>query len=748
MQSRLQSFALNWLWLFGTFSTGEANYPFGASSQEPRQLVSPSGTTGSLTPGIPSFNFEASTTGAFDLSNVQSIIVDAQYAYTVDGEGQTLIPPTLLQFAQTFAADLQSQLCSKVDVTTGRNSTPNSVFLTLGNAAEYTNLAGEQTSEGYTLSTDASGIVISGASPLGVWWGSRTVLQLGILMNNTLPYGTATDIPGWPTRGQFLDAGRHFYPKEFLIEMCSYMSYFKQNTFHVHLSDNLYNNVDIYSKERSLDLYARFRLWSDDPALAGLNKHRNESYTREDFDEVQYACAARGVTVIPEIEAPGHALVFVQWKPELGLESDLSLLNISQPETIATMELVWGQFLDWFHVKTVHIGADEYTGPVNDYDTFVNALDEYVAEVSGKSIRIWGTFPPNYTVGYTNIYQNVSVQHWEFFEDNPYYDYIKNNYSVLNSDDTFYVVTKWSGSYPQETNVSATFIGNSSGGHWHPNVFDTKNATNNPSASNPYVLGQVAALWNDYGANASVYSEAYYALREGIPALADKQWNGNLSRSEFDAAFATLHPHIPGQNLERTIPSEGTTIFNYSFSASQHSWGTWSPWNLSSTEVVDSSPNNYNGHTNCLKTEINTLQLDGQCSIITPLSSKGRNYTLSVSLYLNELVNPTNTTLITGGDSVLMLTPNVTLFASGNYYRLNSTLPAQTWTSLDIIARGNQTFARIGGGAEEEFLTQMGINGEYFVWAPMAIEAPLSVVGGPYSGWTGEIATLSLTSVA
>ena len=142
--------------------------------------------------------------------------------------------------------------------------------------------------------------------------------------------------------------------------MCTFMSYFKQNTFHLHLSDNLYNNVNVYSRERSLSLYAAFRLLSDHPDVAGLNKRANESYTRETFDDVQRRCAVRGVTILPEIEAPGHALVITQWKPELGMSSDLSLLNITHPDTIPTMKKIWKTFLPWFHSKTVSIGADEY----------------------------------------------------------------------------------------------------------------------------------------------------------------------------------------------------------------------------------------------------------------------------------------------------------------------------------------------------------------------------------------------------
>lgn len=138
------------------------------------------------------------------------------------------------------------------------------------------------------------------------------------------------------------------------------MSFYKQNVFHLHLSDNLYNNVKIYSRERQLELYARFRLWSEDDAVKGLKRFKNESYTRKDFDHMQSSCAARGVTIIPEIEAPGHALVFSQWKESLGLKDDLSLLNLSNPDSTTQMKTIWKTFLPWFHSKVVHIGADEY----------------------------------------------------------------------------------------------------------------------------------------------------------------------------------------------------------------------------------------------------------------------------------------------------------------------------------------------------------------------------------------------------
>lgn len=675
--------------------------------------------------------------GTYDLSNIQTIVVDAQYASSVDDSMSTLIPPTLLEFAQTFAADLSTIYNIDAEVVNGTDSTAGSIFLTVGDSSLYLDASGEPSSEGYSLSVTSDAITITGASPLGAWWGTRTILQQATLSNGSVPLGSGMDTPGWATRGMMLDAARHFYPKEFIMELCSYMSFFKQNTFHLHLSDNLYNNVAIYSEERSLELYARFRLWSDAQAVAGLNKYKNESYTREDFDEIQSTCAARGVTIIPEIEAPGHALVIVQWKPELGYNGDLSLLNISHPETIPTMKTIWGEFLPWFHTKVVSIGADEYTGPSTDYNDFVNAMASYIGGESGKFIRMWGTFPPVYNGTYNNIYRNVSVQHWQYFEDNPYYDYILNNYSVVNSNDDYYIVNKWApaGGYLNHINLTKTFYGTPPDrSYWRPYVFDQSNATNNPAESEPLVLGSIVPMWNDYGANTSVYSEAYYAWRDGIPALADKQWGGNLSEADFGSVFETLHSAIPGQNLDRTISSDSEVVFNYTFA--------------SNASFADASPNGFSVETDCASSG-RLLALSPSCSVVTPLSSKGRNYTLTLSdLTVSSLEFPDNATLLTGGDSTLLLTPNITFFAGGNYFRLNTSLPLNETVDLSVIARGNRTYASLNSGPEEEFLTKIGYNGLSFHWAEIAFEAPLNKIGGEGSGWSGTLGGFSLTSTA
>lgn len=392
--------------------------------------------------GIPTFDFNVTSTARFSLTSVTRVLVDERFQDAVDLNGKTLIPPTLLAFAQTFASDLL-ELGLHVPVQVSDSAQAGTIFLTISTAGSFLDAAGRNTSEGYTLTVGAKGVVIAGASPLGAFWGTRTLIQQAKLGGLQLPFGSGDDAPGWGTRGVMvrpllnripnlhstssqLDAGRHYYPPRFLTEICAYLSFFKQNTFHVHLSDNLNNNVDLYSRERSLDLYAAFRLNSDDPVVAGLVRpyRFNESYTRETFDEIQSSCAARGVTTIPEIEAPGHALVIAQWKPDLAL-ADLSLLNIryfrphhhrtslaadshpSHPDTIPTMKAVWKTFLPWFHSKTVHIGADEYDSALaNDYNLFVNTMSSFIRSSSGKDIRIWGTNEPSRT---STVSQNITI---------------------------------------------------------------------------------------------------------------------------------------------------------------------------------------------------------------------------------------------------------------------------------------------------------------------------------------------------
>lgn len=149
--------------------------------------------------GIPTVPFKE--TGEYlSLSSLGKIVVDTAHCEDTDTNGHTLIPPTLLEFASTFASDLKDTGCHAT-AATGDAASHGDIYMTIGNSSEFVDAAGRWTSEAYSLNISSTGITIVGASPLGAWWGTRSVLQQAALHNGTVPTGYGVDAPGWGTRG-------------------------------------------------------------------------------------------------------------------------------------------------------------------------------------------------------------------------------------------------------------------------------------------------------------------------------------------------------------------------------------------------------------------------------------------------------------------------------------------------------------------------------------------------------------------
>ncbi|KAL2816726.1 glycoside hydrolase family 20 protein [Aspergillus granulosus] len=668
----------------------------------------------------------------FGFRSLKQIIVDSSFVDEVNANGSTLIPPTLWEFATTFQADVDNVLGLSLRLAIGREPSPDTIFLTLEKNTVFKDAAGRATSEGYSLAVDRNGIVISGASPLGVWWGTRSIMQLARLYDYQLPHGSGTDAPGWRTRGIMLDAGRHFYPPDFIIELCSYLSFFKQNEFHLHVSDNLFVNLEDTPTSEIMNTYGSFRLNSDNPALRGLSGRKNESYSHSQFEAIQRRCAQRGVTVIPEIEAPAHALAITRWKPELALSSDPSMLNVSHPRTLPLLKQIWDTFLPWFHAKEAHIGADEYSAEhVQDYVRYVNELSTFIQETSSKRTRIWGTFTPSQG---SNVSTDVTIQHWAPYTDNAYHDFIQNGYETINSDYMFYMVGKWSPYFGQRLNKTLIFSADPLGGPFAPHIFDAANATNNPSRDNPLVVGHISPFWSDWGPTATTYLEAYYSWRDGLPALAEKQWGGSLLEREYDTIIGKLREIIPDQNLDRAVESRTASVLDYSLENFQRR-----------KTVIDHSGNNYHGtlEGDCGFAR-DSLYFSGKCQLDTPLQSVGRDYTLRFEV---KPASSSPATLFSGRDSTLMYqttqSDKVTMVSGSHPYAINYTLPVNRWTRVELIGQGESTFLKVSPVPRTdderpvtqtfEFLTRIDTHG------PMAFEAPLARIGAGFKGYMRQI---------
>lgn len=168
-------------------------------------------TWGAYLTGLPTVPFEhqSSSDGTslwLDLGKIQSIVVDDKYAYTTDDAGWTLIPPTLHEFAQTFATDLGGEIAVQL----GSSDCTDAIYLTVANHSSFTDAAGRWSSEAYRIEITDDKVTVEGASPLGAWWGTRTILQQASLNDEKLPLGVGIDSPGWGTRGYHVSASaRH-----------------------------------------------------------------------------------------------------------------------------------------------------------------------------------------------------------------------------------------------------------------------------------------------------------------------------------------------------------------------------------------------------------------------------------------------------------------------------------------------------------------------------------------------------------
>ncbi|KAI0370011.1 glycoside hydrolase [Pilatotrama ljubarskyi] len=670
---------------------------------------------GSIEPQIPSIASFTPSHGAFELASVVQIVVDSQHA----GHGT----PSLLDFANTFRDDLREVvpslglvpvLVSRV-VPGGPLGIP-TLYLTLDSSLQHKLYNGRPTGEGYDISITQKTLTITGSAPLGVWWGTRTILQQAAIQLAqgaklvSFPAGTVSDSPGWEVRGFMLDAGRHWFEASFLSDLCTYASFFKINEMHLHASDNLWNPAFLYGdgNEGWKHLYAAFRFQPPPGSpIEGLVPRKNESWTRQEFLQMQESCARHGVTVVPEIDTPGHSLVINQWKPELMEKGAPDHLNLSYPETIPTIKSIWDEFLPWFSsTEEVSVGADEYDAALaDDYISFVNTMASYIASKAGKSIRIWGTNEPSKTM---SVFRNITIQHWDFPGDDIPVHLMEQGYRVINSEQAFLYLdgkTSEDGQFPQELDQDLIWAGAPGGKGWAPNIFSPTDPANNTSPDAPNLRGAIFALWNDWGNNATTALEIYYQLARSMAVFGEKAWAGSgvrtteLTRTQFDAVYPLLNAAAPGQNLNRVVkPVRGNVVYNLP-----------------------------GPHT----------------ALSTSVPSVGPPYTLSFSVKPGSK-SPSSGVLFSGIDSKLHAA-NLTFEATGQLYALSYVLPANRFTSVSIHATREYTYAVIDGDEANPryWYTLMDIWGDYMALGNISFAAPSQQIGG--EGFWGVIKDVKLT---
>ncbi len=398
------------------------------------------------------------------------------------------------ELARIFTADLEDVLGRKVQIV----PSPDKANITLARIAK--NDIGK---EGYLLGVSKDGIKIGAPTSTGLFWGTRTLLQILRQTPNSVPCGTAEDFPRYQLRGFMLDVARTPYPISYLRDVIDTMAWYKMNDLHLVINNNYIFHENYVDKGRDpfKESYSAFRLESNIKGKDGTPLTAKDLfYTKKEFvDLVNYA-KSRGVNIIPEFDTPGHALSFTRLRPDLIYQGPMNhekrrceMLDAANPETIKLISNVFDEYLlndpklgrpVFADCNVIHVGADEFYGDKEDYRHFADGILKHALK-RGHTPRIWGslsTKPGKTPVVSEGVQMNLWNTGWMHA-----WEAVNQGYDVINTNDGALYVVPYANYYRMDRNHKGLY------NNWQPNVIGNETLP----AGHPQLLGAAFAIWND-----------------------------------------------------------------------------------------------------------------------------------------------------------------------------------------------------------------------------------------------------------
>ncbi|HLZ86503.1 MAG TPA: family 20 glycosylhydrolase, partial [Puia sp.] len=490
---------------------------------------------------IPALQEWKGGSGSFVITAATSIIVEAASA------------DSLLPSAQILQEDLRQLTGGRpLPVRTG-SPAPGAIYLGLH--------APDQAlgPEGYLLAADQGGLQISALRTRGLFWGTRTLLQ--VLEQDSLhtqfPCGFARDYPRYGIRGFVLDDGRKFFSLDFLRQYVRFMAYYKMNDFHIHLNDNGFyksfgGNWD--------STYSAFRLQSDTyPNLTA----KDGAYTKQEFRDLQALARSYGVNIVPEIDVPAHSLAFTKLRPEIGSRKyGMDHLDLDNPVTYQVIDSIFMEYLQGpnpvFTGPEVHIGTDEYAKAAAEQ--FRAFTDHYIRLVQryGKKVRLWGAL--THAKGNTPVtVKDVTMNVWYNGYADPR-EMKKLGYDMISTPDGWLYIVPAAGYYYDYLELPELYD------KWEPvQVGDVRF-----DAGDPQIKGGSFAVWNDKVGNGITEKDVHDRVFPAMQVLSQKMWRGTDSSRPYQAfaLAATRLGEGPGANMRGKLSAQSGVVMQYEFTQS------------------------------------------------------------------------------------------------------------------------------------------------------------------------------------
>ncbi|QEM11504.1 family 20 glycosylhydrolase [Mucilaginibacter rubeus] len=421
--------------------------------------------------------------------------------------------------------------------------------------------------EGYTLEVKPHRITITGHDEAGVFYGLQSLVQLLDINKSEIAVKgySITDYPRFAYRGMHLDVSRHFFDPQTIKKWIDLLALYKINTFHWHLTDDQGWRIEI-KKYPLLQSVSAYR----DETIIGHKKdspHRFDGkryggyYTQDEVKDIVKYATQRHITVIPEIEMPGHALAALAAYPQLGCTGGPykaatywgifdDVYCAGNDETFTFLQNVMDEVLPLFPSKYIHIGGDECPKTkwkacpkcqkrIKDehlkdekelQSYFIGRMEKYLNS-KGRQIIGWdeileGGLTPGATVmSWTGEEGGIAAA--------------KQHHEAIMTPEKYVYLDYYQSLYPAEP---------LSGGGYTPlgKVYNYEPVTNELNGEEAkYIKGVQANAWSEYMASPA---QAERQLFPRMLALAEVAWSPKQSKN-YDGFLKRLRYHQPLLNL-------------------------------------------------------------------------------------------------------------------------------------------------------------------------------------------------------
>ena len=373
--------------------------------------------------------------------------------------------------------------------------------------------------EGYEIKIDKKMITISATSQAGCFNGIQTLLQTVPIKAPAreklhIPTGEIRDFPEYAYRGAMLDVGRHFFSVDEVKQFIDYMAMYKLNALHIGLTNDQGWRIEIKSWPKLTEIGGSTEVGGGPGGF----------YTQEQYTELVKYAQDRNITIIPEIDMPGHTNAALASYAELncdgkarelytGIEVGFSTLCTDKEITYQFIDDVFRELAAITPGEYIHIGGDEsHATPLEDYIPFVNRVQQIVLK-HGKKVVGWDE------IANAALVENSAVQFW---------DNVKNTTMALEQGAKVVISPAKKAYLDMQYDSTSTY-----GLHWAGYIevdtaYNWEPLEQVPGIKKDQIVGIEAALWTETVSN---MDEVEYLIFPRLPGYAEISWAAPNTRN-------------------------------------------------------------------------------------------------------------------------------------------------------------------------------------------------------------------------